>query len=86
LRKPHFAASSVKAPCEKDCPTAEREDILSIGGFSDQVFEVVSAFASGRREADHWIARIEAVEVYAFGQINHEIGCRRAAVQRRPEP
>jgi 60 kDa SS-A/Ro ribonucleoprotein len=42
---------------------AERADILNIGGFSDQVFEVISAFASGQLEADHWIARIEAVEV-----------------------
>ena len=39
---------------------AERADILNIGGFSDQVFEVISAFASGQLEADHWIARIEA--------------------------
>src|SRR5271165_2434686 len=39
----------------------ERADILNIGGFSDQVFEVFSAFASGKLEADHWIARIEAV-------------------------
>jgi 60 kDa SS-A/Ro ribonucleoprotein len=42
---------------------AERADILNIGGFSDQVFEVISAFASGQLEADHWIARIEAVDV-----------------------
>jgi 60 kDa SS-A/Ro ribonucleoprotein len=42
---------------------AERADILNIGGFSDQVFEVISAFAAGRLEADHWIARIEAVAV-----------------------
>lgn len=42
---------------------AERADILNIGGFSDQVFEVISAFASEQLEADHWIARIEAVEV-----------------------
>ena len=41
----------------------EREDILNIGGFSDQVFEVISEFAAGRLEADHWIARIEAVAV-----------------------
>jgi len=39
----------------------ERADILNIGGFSDQVFEVISAFASGHLEADHWIARINAV-------------------------
>jgi len=42
---------------------AERADILNIGGFSDQVFDVISVFASGQLEADHWIARIEAVEV-----------------------
>jgi 60 kDa SS-A/Ro ribonucleoprotein len=42
---------------------AERQDILNIGGFSDQVFEVISAFASGRLEADHWVARVEAVAV-----------------------
>lgn len=42
---------------------AEREDILNIGGFSDQVFEVIAAFASGQLETDHWIGRIEAVAV-----------------------
>ena len=41
----------------------ERAEILNIGGFSDQVFQVISTFASGQLEADHWIARIEAVEV-----------------------
>jgi 60 kDa SS-A/Ro ribonucleoprotein len=42
---------------------AERGDVLNIGGFSDQVFEVISAFASGKLEADHWVARIEGVAV-----------------------
>ena len=42
---------------------AERADILNIGGFSDRVFEVISAFAAGQLEADHWIARIEAVVI-----------------------
>jgi 60 kDa SS-A/Ro ribonucleoprotein len=40
---------------------AEREDILNIGGFSDQVFEVISAFASGKLEANHWVGRIQAI-------------------------
>jgi 60 kDa SS-A/Ro ribonucleoprotein len=39
---------------------AERADILNIGGFSDQVFEVISAFASGELEGDHWVRRIQA--------------------------
>lgn len=42
---------------------AERADILNIGGFSDQVFEVIAAFASGDLEADHWVGRIEKFAV-----------------------
>ena len=40
---------------------AERADILNIGGFSDHVFQVIAAFASGSLEADHWVGRIEAI-------------------------
>jgi 60 kDa SS-A/Ro ribonucleoprotein len=39
----------------------EREDILNIGGFSDQVFNVIAEFARGRLNADHWVGVIEAV-------------------------
>lgn len=39
----------------------QREDILNIGGFSDQVFEVISAFASGELDGDHWVRRIEVM-------------------------
>jgi 60 kDa SS-A/Ro ribonucleoprotein len=39
----------------------EREDILNVGGFSDQVFDVVSKFTSGELNADHWIGVIESV-------------------------
>jgi len=41
----------------------EREDILNVGGFSDQVFDVISAFARGELNADHWIGVIESVEL-----------------------
>ncbi len=41
----------------------EREDILNIGGFSDQIFKVVSEFAAGGRDANHWVGVIESVEV-----------------------
>jgi 60 kDa SS-A/Ro ribonucleoprotein len=40
---------------------SERGDILNIGGFSDSVFEVIAAFASGQLEPEHWVARIESV-------------------------
>jgi 60 kDa SS-A/Ro ribonucleoprotein len=40
---------------------AEREDVLNVGGFSDQVFDVVSDFAAGRLNPDHWVGVIEQV-------------------------
>ncbi len=39
----------------------EREDILNVGGFSDQVLNVISEFARGELNADHWIGVIESV-------------------------
>ena len=42
---------------------AEREDILNVGGFSDQVFALVAEFAAGRLNANHWIGVIEAVKL-----------------------
>jgi 60 kDa SS-A/Ro ribonucleoprotein len=38
-----------------------REDILNVGGFSDQVFEVMAEFAAGRLRSGHWVDAIEAV-------------------------
>src|SRR5688572_7526299 len=42
---------------------AEREDILNVGGFSDQVFDVISTFAKGELNADHWISVIDSVKL-----------------------
>lgn len=39
----------------------ERDDILNVGGFSDQVFDVIAEFARGELNADHWIGVIESV-------------------------
>jgi 60 kDa SS-A/Ro ribonucleoprotein len=41
----------------------ERDDILNIGGFSDQVFDVIAEFANGNLNADHWIGVIENCEI-----------------------
>ncbi|HWS86045.1 MAG TPA: TROVE domain-containing protein [Pyrinomonadaceae bacterium] len=40
---------------------AESADVLNVGGFSDQVFDVVADFAAGRLGADHWVGVIEQV-------------------------
>jgi len=41
----------------------ERRDILNIGGFSDQVFELIAEFANGNLNAEHWIGVIENYEL-----------------------
>lgn len=41
----------------------ERADILNVGGFSDQVFTLISEFANGTMNANHWVGVIENVEV-----------------------
>ena len=42
---------------------AERDDVLNIGGFSDQVFDQIADFAAGRMGPDHWVGQIRAVDV-----------------------
>ena len=41
----------------------EREDVLNVGGFSDQVFEVIAEFVRGRLTSDHWVGAIEKIEL-----------------------
>ncbi|MGK0290738.1 MAG: 60 kDa SS-A/Ro ribonucleoprotein [bacterium] len=38
-------------------------DILNVGGFSDEVFNVIKAFADGTFEGDFWIKEIEKVQL-----------------------
>ena len=39
----------------------EREDVLNVGGFSDEVFKILASFAAGQMDPEHWIAEINAV-------------------------
>lgn len=41
----------------------ERMDIMNIGGFSDQVFKIISRFAKGELGADYWIRSINAIDL-----------------------
>ena len=38
---------------------SEREDVLNIGGFSDQVFDLIAAFVAGELDGDNWVGRIQ---------------------------
>ncbi|MBB2750203.1 UNVERIFIED_ORG: 60 kDa SS-A/Ro ribonucleoprotein [Rhizobium aethiopicum] len=40
-----------------------REDVLNIGGFSDAVYGVITAFAASSKGADGWVKAIEAIEL-----------------------
>ena len=41
----------------------DRDDILNVGGFSDDVFTVLGEFAAGQLNGTQWIDRIEAIAV-----------------------
>jgi 60 kDa SS-A/Ro ribonucleoprotein len=40
---------------------ADRDDVLNVGGFSDQVFDVIAEFRRGGLGTDHWARLIEGV-------------------------
>jgi 60 kDa SS-A/Ro ribonucleoprotein len=42
---------------------AESEDILNVGGFSDQVFTLVARFAEGKLSGEHWVSEIEGISL-----------------------
>jgi hypothetical protein len=41
----------------------EGDDVIHVGGFSDQVFEVLRAVAEGGLAADLWVDRIDKIAV-----------------------
>jgi len=42
-----------------------RKDVLQVGGFGDQVFDVVASFLEHGDSADHWVKMIEEVDLDA---------------------
>lgn len=50
----------------------QRPDILQIGGFSDQVFNVVHSFLEHGHEADHWTATIDSVSLEEVSEATEE--------------
>ncbi|WP_437889449.1 vWA domain-containing protein [Phytobacter sp. V91] len=39
----------------------EQDDILNVGGFSDEVFTVIDNFVNGRYGSEHWLEEIQSV-------------------------
>jgi 60 kDa SS-A/Ro ribonucleoprotein len=62
-RNPQAKLVNIDITPSKSTQTHERDDVLNIGGFSDQIFEVISRFSKLGSNKDMWIETIEAVEV-----------------------
>jgi 60 kDa SS-A/Ro ribonucleoprotein len=60
-RNPRARMVCVDVQPYRTVQAAESADVLNVGGFSDQVFEVVAEFAAGRLGPDHWVGVIEQV-------------------------
>ena len=62
-RNPEARLVCIDVQPHRTVQAVERDDILNVGGFSDQVFDVISEFARGELNADHWIGVIDSVTV-----------------------
>jgi 60 kDa SS-A/Ro ribonucleoprotein len=60
-RNPNALLACVDVQPYRTVQAVEREDILNVGGFSDQVFDVIADFARGELNANHWVSVIESV-------------------------
>jgi 60 kDa SS-A/Ro ribonucleoprotein len=61
LRNPQAKLVCIDIAPHGTTQAQERADVLNVGGFSDAVFDIMAAFASGRLGAAHWVGEIEAV-------------------------
>jgi len=65
FKRANPAARLVCIDCVPNTSTQaqEREDVLNVGGFSDEVFRIVAAFAAGTSHAGQWVGAIEATDI-----------------------
>lgn len=63
VRNPQARLVCIDCTPNATSQACEREDVLNIGGFSDDVFKIVAAFAAGQLGANHWVGEIEAMTV-----------------------
>ena len=60
-RNPEARLACIDVQPYRTVQAVERDDILNVGGFSDQVFDVISEFARGELNANHWLGVIASV-------------------------
>jgi 60 kDa SS-A/Ro ribonucleoprotein len=57
-RSPHARMVCIDLQPSGTTQVVERDDIMNVGGFSDQVFELLADMAAGRTGRDHWVEQI----------------------------
>lgn len=60
-RNPKAKMVCIDLTPNKTMQAANRKDILNVGGFSDQVFDVVNAFLTGGLDGEAWTKKIEEI-------------------------
>jgi 60 kDa SS-A/Ro ribonucleoprotein len=60
-RNPNAKLFCIDTEPNRNTQAKDREDILNIGGFSDQVFDVIAAFTQGSK--NHWVDVIEKINL-----------------------
>lgn len=67
LRNPQAKLVCIDISPHATTQAMEREDILNIGGFSDDVFRIIAAFAAGQLDPAHWAGEIAGIDIAAPG-------------------
>lgn len=62
-RNPNAKLICIDLTPRENTQNKERTDVLQVGGFSDQVFEVINNFLTTGHSIDHWIEEIEKTEL-----------------------
>jgi 60 kDa SS-A/Ro ribonucleoprotein len=60
-RNPQAKMVCVDILADSTCQAKSRKDTLNVGGFSDQVFDVINAFVEGAGTPTFWTDRINEV-------------------------
>lgn len=61
-RNPHAKLVNLDIAPNASTQVVDREDILNLGGFSDQIFNVISSFLQSRGES-HWVGMINSISL-----------------------
>lgn len=62
-RNPTAKLVCINVTPSKTSQVVEREDILNIGGFSDDVFKIIAAFAADQLNAMFWVNEIKSINI-----------------------